>query len=152
MPSTPERRKEWYEKNREVILLKKQLYYLDNREKCLESIKKWHVEHRDRHRELSREYRERIRREVFEHYGNKCACCGETEIDFLTIDHINNDGALERKGGPGTSTGINSYVKIKKSGYPKTLQLLCFNCNCARFYHKVCPHKRGNGDASKIGV
>jgi len=27
---------------------------------------------------------------VYEHYGNKCGCCGETHREFLTIDHIND--------------------------------------------------------------
>lgn len=34
---------------------------------------------------------------IYEHYGAVCKCCGETEPAFLTIDHINNDGAAHRK-------------------------------------------------------
>ena len=35
---------------------------------------------------------------VFDHYGWVCACCGEAEPLFLTIDHVNNDGAdVEKK-------------------------------------------------------
>jgi len=30
-------------------------------------------------------------------YGNQCACCGETEKKFLTLDHINNDGTKSEK-------------------------------------------------------
>jgi ribosome-binding ATPase YchF (GTP1/OBG family) len=26
---------------------------------------------------------------VLKHYGNRCSCCGETEIEFLAIDHVN---------------------------------------------------------------
>jgi hypothetical protein len=36
-------------------------------------------------------WRQRLRRAVFGHYSNntfKCACCGESEQDFLVIDHI----------------------------------------------------------------
>ena len=41
-----------------------------------------------------REGAARIRDAVFSHYGgDRCACCGETEKLFLTLDHINNDGA-----------------------------------------------------------
>ena len=35
-------------------------------------------------------------RRVLDHYGRACSCCGETEPAFLTIDHVNNDGAEHR--------------------------------------------------------
>ncbi|MBA7683673.1 hypothetical protein ES703_92053 [subsurface metagenome] len=34
------------------------------------------------------------------HYSNntnRCACCGESEVRFLTIDHINGNGSEHRK-------------------------------------------------------
>ncbi len=34
---------------------------------------------------------------VWAHYGQRCACCGETEPAFLAIDHVNNDGNVHRK-------------------------------------------------------
>jgi hypothetical protein len=40
-----------------------------------------------------RDKHQRNRDLVFAHYGEQCACCGESERLFLTIDHINNDGA-----------------------------------------------------------
>ena len=40
---------------------------------------------------LHRNLRERLR--ALEHYGGpKCACCGEIEFSFLSLDHI-DDGA-----------------------------------------------------------
>lgn len=35
--------------------------------------------------------------ETLDIYGNKCVCCGETNWQFLTIDHINNDGKKTKK-------------------------------------------------------
>src|SRR5689334_23309544 len=35
----------------------------------------------------------RLRAEVIAAYGGKCACCGETEQKFLTIDHEEGTGA-----------------------------------------------------------
>ena len=86
--------------------------------------------------------RDRIKQEVFSHYSDgtpKCACCGESEIKFLSIDHINNDGGVFRKaGGRG---GAQFYAKLKRQDYPQGLQVLCFNCNCAKAYYGICPHQ-----------
>lgn len=76
---------------------------------------------------------------VIEKYGGKCCCCGEDEIKFLAIDHINNDGAKHRK-----SLGLyasHSFCEwIIKNNYPDFLQILCHNCNCAKGYYGKCPH------------
>lgn len=74
-------------------------------------------------------------------YGSQCACCGETELAFLSLDHINNDGAQHRKArGP---QGACIYLDVIREGYPKDrYQILCMNCNWARRYGKTCPHQR----------
>lgn len=41
-------------------------------------------------------YARRLKLEVLAGYGGKCICCGETHPAFLTVDHINNDGAEHR--------------------------------------------------------
>ena len=78
-----------------------------------------------------------------DNYGGKCACCGIDELCFLTIDHINNDGFIERgtkKNGP---SGYFMYKKIIAKGYPNDLQVMCFNCNIAKQHNDgKCPHKR----------
>jgi hypothetical protein len=73
---------------------------------------------------------------IIGHYGGKCACCGESEPKFLTIDHVNNDGHKEQHMKAG-----ELYRKIIRSGFSKRYQLLCFNCNCGRERNGgVCPH------------
>ena len=73
-----------------------------------------------------------LRRTVYDHYGGKCACCGESAYNFLTIDHINGDGNRERKRG-------EAFMRdIQRSGYPTDLQVLCYNCNCSRGHHGFC--------------
>lgn len=72
--------------------------------------------------------------------GRKCACCGETTIIFLTLDHINNDGAEQRKKNKGAGRNLASY--LRKRGYPTGIQVLCYNCNCGRYRNGgTCPHK-----------
>jgi hypothetical protein len=82
-----------------------------------------------------------LKKQVVEHYGGGCACCGVKELCFLSIDHINNDGYLERTGKSRTS-GYFMYKKIIAKNYPDNLQVLCFNCNIAKQHNKgICPHR-----------
>lgn len=76
---------------------------------------------------------------VFNHYGNGCACCGEDEKTFLSIDHVNNDGADHRKE---VGIGVVFYRWIAMNDFPKDLQLLCCNCNLGKHRNGgICPHK-----------
>lgn len=90
-------------------------------------------------------YKERKRRDkliVFKHYGGdppKCACCGESHIEFLTIDHINNDGAKHRRKLNMTG-GIKFYRWLKRNNYPEGYRVLCWNCNCSIGVYGYCPH------------
>lgn len=39
-------------------------------------------------------------------------------------------------------SGWNFYRWLKNNGFPKKdFQLLCFNCNCAKGFFGMCPHK-----------
>jgi len=81
----------------------------------------------------SRNLRRRNRLIALKHYGIGCAYCGENLEAFLTIDHINNDGAKHRKELVGKSCGgvdIGSW--LRKNSYPKGFQVLCVNCNHAK--------------------
>ena len=56
----------------------------------------WRREHPERVREIDRKARATLRQTVIAAYGGKCACCGIDDWHFLSIDHINNDGAKHR--------------------------------------------------------
>lgn len=85
--------------------------------------------------------RKLMRKKVFDHYGNRCICCGEIELVFLTIDHIHNDGA-EHKRKIGKSSGWSMYGWIVANNFPTFLQILCANCNTGKHRNKgICPHK-----------
>ena len=89
----------------------------------------------------------RLRGEVMSHYGGKCACCGEGQIQFLTLDHVNNDGSAHRRRMSGGKRrdfgGWRLYRWLRVHGYPKEveLQILCWNCNEAKRFYQVCPHQ-----------
>lgn len=92
-----------------------------------------------------KEYRDRIKNAVFAAYGGYiCACCKETTQKFLTIDHVNNDGAKHRKE-IGYRGGIGIYLWIYKNAFPPGFQVLCFNCNHGKQLNGgICPHKENN--------
>ena len=80
---------------------------------------------------------------MFEHYSKgkpKCNCCGEkTSLDFLVIDHV--AGRKDKKGNVDKRRGDSMYRYLRKNNYPKGYQVLCHNCNFAKFVYTVCPHK-----------
>lgn len=94
-----------------------------------------------RHRNYTihrRNYIGKLREEMFEHYGQVCACCGEDEKRFLTIDHINGGGGAHRRMAPGG----NVVVDLRRKGWPKEgLRVLCMNCNWATRTRLPCPHE-----------
>jgi len=73
-------------------------------------------------------------------YGSKCLCCGESNPQFLTLDHIQNDGTAERKSGLGTWGVLRKAIREKdKTRY----QILCYNCNFGRAKNRgICPHQK----------
>lgn len=69
----------------------------------------------------------KVRLDMIKEYGGECSCCGISDVDVLDLDHINNDGADDRKNG---LYGYNLYRHVKKIGFPKDrFQILCKNCN-----------------------
>ncbi len=95
-------------------------------------IKQWHKDNPHK----QKEYYRKTRTEVLEAYGNCCTCCGETQYEFLALDHIDGGGNAHRK-------AIGSrwiYHDIKKRGFPPGFQVLCHNCNQAKGFYGVCPH------------
>lgn len=118
-------------------------YYWANRKKVLQREKVYYRQHPEYFRNKRKELRERVRLQVLSYYGGippKCACCGETNIKFLTIDHVKNNGYEHRKLiGEGS---LRMYLWIIKNKFPKEFQILCFNCNLGRGINKgICPHK-----------
>lgn len=80
-----------------------------------------------------------LKNQVIEKYGGKCVCCGESEILFLTIDHINNDGYKD------SDKYKSFYYILRRNSIREDLQVLCFNCNCGKLINDgVCPHKKVN--------
>ena len=76
-------------------------------------------------------WRKDLRIQVIHAYGGPCcACCGELQLEFLSIDHINSDGAAHRKQISTTTNmaGYNFYLWLRRNNYPLGFQVLCMNC------------------------
>jgi hypothetical protein len=81
--------------------------------------------------------RRRLKAELFEAYGGAvCACCGEKEFSFLTLDHFTvKTSDFEHKKGEAL------YRELKLLGYPPGFVIMCWNCNCGRALNSgTCPH------------
>lgn len=102
---------------------------------------------RDKARECKRRNGHKAKLAAYEAYGGmRCACCGETEEMFLTLDHINNDGWKHRKQG---ITGDALYKWLRRNDYPEGFQVLCHNCNTGRYRNGgICPHKQHEGNST----
>ena len=95
-----------------------------------QSKRRWEQNNLEKIKLLSKLRRQRIRAAILDAYGSRCASCGfNLDVRALDLDHINNDGAEERKRLK-TST-INEYVF--KNNFPDTYQLLCRNCNWIKY-------------------
>ena len=104
-----------------------------------------------KNRAMTMQWRTGLKREVYEAYGGfVCACCGETNPGFLTLDHINNDGNIHRRtlGRGDVRVGsVMMFKALKDAGFPPGFQVLCYNCNMGKARNGgVCPHKE-NRDA-----
>lgn len=83
----------------------------------------------------------KAKEEVFAYYGGKCICCGESNLGFLTLDHVNGGGTAHRKA---YSSHGRLYANVRKLGFPNDFQILCMNCNWGRHRqgrNGICPHK-----------
>lgn len=72
---------------------------------------------------------------------DRCACCGEAEEAFLQLDHVENDGHLDRKA---HKTSAKLFAVLKRLVWPRgRYQLLCANCNFGKLMNGgVCPHQQ----------
>jgi len=150
--------KEYRLDNLEQIKNRKKLYYENNKDEILRKIKdhyhkklkndisykmgrkdyhdKYYLENKNEVTRKHREYDRKHRTECIDHYGGKCACCGENTYEFLSIDHINGNGLKHRR-------EVGDIVRwLIKNNYPEGFRILCHNCNQALGHYGYCPHSK----------
>ena len=148
-------------KNPENARKHRQDYYLINAEK----LKQYQLEYRRRYRDKISEKRRKYRHEnkekiklqkkesrirnlsknrVLSYYsgGNPiCSCCGETELIFLTLDHVDE---RKKSGHSRELSGEKLYRWAEKNNFPQIFKVLCFNCNYIKYLDGICLHKQDN--------
>ncbi len=104
--------------------------------------REWRAANLERARAKQREVNRNLKDAVYEAYGGyRCACCGETISQFLSLDHIDNDGAEHRR----RIDRRKIYKWLRDNGFPPGYQILCMNCNFGKARNGgICPHEEGS--------
>lgn len=143
-----ETQRKWIERNREHFYALQRKWNKEHTEKVKESREKYRLAHPEDANEQAKHYRKTHREQrsshykltrdfVLAHYGNKCSCCGESTREFLGIDHINGKIPEQKHLG-----GQSLCAWLIKNNFPEGFQVLCHNCNCAKGFYGICPHKK----------
>lgn len=152
MTASKEWRKEWRKENKDRI----SKYRTDLRTGLIGPFKPtdgpdWQEKNRERHLKNKREYKKRYGKrnflEAIEHYGNsRCFCCDESEILFLTLDHIDGGGNQHRK----HENIAHLATWAKKNNWPPIFRVACRNCNYAIYRNNgVCPHQSRSPESNR---
>lgn len=146
----------YYQKNKERILANTKQYYETHKEQQKASQRKWQNEHPEKIKEYSakwraahpeeniarnHDYKDRLRQRVFEHYGNRCQCCGEERQEFFAMDHVHGGGNEHRRKEKIRGSG-DLFLWIIRHDFPDDFRILCHNCNMSKGFYGYCPHER----------
>lgn len=134
--------RKWAEKNKTKLAKKYRLWAEQHPEECKIRSDKYKKNNPDKVKECARKIKQRLKTAALIKYSDdppRCMCCGETTLEFLTIDHINGGGNIHRKS---EKNSTNIYQWLKTNGYPEGFQTLCMNCNWAKGVYGLCPHQK----------
>jgi hypothetical protein len=138
--------KDYNKRNSGKIRVKHAIFRADHREELLEKHREYHATHkeqeaeyraknRDKHNRSDKERKQQLKLYVISLYGGHCDLCGPANPDawnpeFLTLDHVNGDGAEHRRA-VGRSAGYKIYAEVLALGVPdfSRFRLLCWNHN-----------------------
>jgi len=105
--------RQWYQTNKERIRKSKR-----------DAMRRLRCERPEHYREQSRQAKQRLKDKVFATYGAICIACGFTDRRALTLDHVLNNGAEERK-----AIGERGvYRRALAREHQHEYQVLCMNC------------------------
>jgi hypothetical protein len=130
--------REWQRRNRDKMRAAHQRWLARNPALAAKRTAAWRAANRERALAAQRLCDRKLKDAAYTAYGGYiCRCCGETLVPFLSLDHINNDGANHRR----SVKRRNLYKWLKRQGYPPGFQVLCMNCNFGKARNGgLCPH------------
>lgn len=129
--------KKWYSEHRDEALQRAKDYEKAHPDSQRARHQKWYQSHKELSNERAKANHRALRQLVIEHYGGKCQCCGDTQPEFLAVDHINGGGRKHR-----LVIGSNNLCRwLRNNNFPEGFQVLCHNCNMAKAFYGHCPHQ-----------
>jgi hypothetical protein len=139
---------EWVKERKKRLAREKALIYWRSHKELRNQIHRtYYAKHREKLAAWDRNYRRNwlkaLRKKCLIAYsGNppKCACCGESTEEFLTIDHINGGGRKHRRQLGRSPTSFPLW--LIRNSFPPGFRILCYNCNCVRAHAGYCPHEK----------
>lgn len=123
-----------YQKRPEVKERKRQ--YANNRYKL-------DFEWRQKRKEHQKQMRINLKMNVIGYYSDdrmSCQNCKISDIRLLSIDHINGDGAKQKR--TYQKGGQQLYRWLIKNSYPEGFQVLCMNCQWLKRFENEEFYKR----------
>jgi hypothetical protein len=121
-----------------------------NRERLRAKAKDYYHQNKERINARDTASRQCLRAQVIVAYGAECACCGETEPAFLTLDHVDGGGKKDQRESGGYWGMLR---RLRRDGWPEGYQILCANCNMAKaFSPGGCPHQQNTGRRGARGI
>lgn len=126
----PSLKKAYYDKNRERILEQKHDYMSrsDISDHRKQYMKAYNLKNKEFLLQSGKESRENVKDRIFKKLGSECDICGESHREFLTVDHINCDGNLDRR-----FSSIGWKRRVLKSDDLSSYRVLCHSCNISTY-------------------
>jgi hypothetical protein len=132
---TKEYRQQYYLANQDRLKEYAEEYRRTHKKQIARTISQWKQKNQRRYTMRERERQLSIKLDVLSHYGPhgvlQCTWpgCEVTDIDMLSLDHVNNDGAEHRRNLFGKKQGNSGglYGWVRSHEYPPEFQTLCMN-------------------------
>jgi hypothetical protein len=132
--------REWRRQNPERVKAGQDRWRARNPGEAARRTAIWRAANRERALAAQRACNRKLKDAAYAAYGGyQCACCPETIEAFLSLDHVNNDGAEDRR----KNDRRKLYKWLEREGYQPGFQVLCMNATlgrrataeCARIAH-----------------
>src|SRR5262245_39086392 len=131
--------REWQRRNPDKVRAAQLRWRARNPGEAARRTAEWKAKNYERALAAQRLCGRKLKDAAYAAYGGYvCRCCGEDREPFLSLDHVNNDGARHRR----SVDRRKIYKWLKREGYPPGFQVLCMNCNFGKARNGgVCPHQ-----------
>jgi hypothetical protein len=121
-----------YQKNhKDIIKVRRHEYYVGNKEEITKKTTAYIAANPKRHNAYGVKAKRKLKKKVCSQYCSgevKCKYCSVDDMRLLTIDHIAGGGNKHRQAIGVKTAGDAFYRWLKRNGFPKGYQVLCWNC------------------------